>query len=161
MSWRHDPPDRFTAGTVGQPGQRVFYLQSHVGADVVTLRLEKQQVRAMADYLGGLLEDLPAPEVTTTAPELVEPVTESFIVGNIGVAYDNDDDRIVVVAEELTVDEAGELTDDGETARFHLTRPQVAAFIKRAELLMQGGRPPCRLCGGPVDPDGHPCPRAN
>jgi uncharacterized repeat protein (TIGR03847 family) len=78
-------------------------------------------------------------------------------VGNIGVAYDNELDRIIIVAEEL-VDEDDA---DGDSLRVILSRSQVRAFIERAEELMAGGRPPCRICGAPMDPEGHACPRAN
>ncbi len=46
-------PDRFTAGTVGPPGQRVFFLQASAEGHVVTLRLEKAQVAALAVYLAS------------------------------------------------------------------------------------------------------------
>lgn len=153
-----DDPAGFTAGTVGPPGQRVFYLQAQDQGVVASVRLEKQQVSALAEYLAGMLHDLPAPTQVPPAPELVEPVIPEWTVGNIGVAYDNDRDRIVIVAEELTPDEED---DDGDSFRVVITRAQVRAFIDRASALMAGGRPPCRLCGAPMDPEGHACPRAN
>lgn len=153
-----DDPTGFTAGTVGPPGQRVFYLQAQDQGVVASVRLEKQQVSALAEYLAGMLHDLPAPTQVPPAPELVEPVIPEWTVGNIGVAYDNDRDRIVIVAEELTPDEDD---DEGDSFRVVITRAQVRAFIDRASALMAGGRPPCRLCGAPMDPEGHVCPRAN
>ena len=80
-------------------------------------------------------------------------------VPTIGVAYDNDRDRIVIVADELLPDEDDDAR--GATLRIAATRSQVRALIDRAESLMAGGRPPCRLCGAPLDPTGHACPRAN
>lgn len=153
-----DEPSGFTAGTVGPPGQRVFYLQAQDHGVVASVRLEKEQVSALAEYLAGMLHDLPAPSDVPPAPELVEPVVPEWTVGNIGVAYDNDRDRIVIVAEELTPEEE---IDDGESLRVVITRAQVRAFIDRASSLMAGGRPPCRLCGAPMDPEGHACPRSN
>ena len=47
-------PMVFTAGTVGPPGKRVFYIQAQGDGVVVTLKCEKQQVGALADYLAGL-----------------------------------------------------------------------------------------------------------
>ncbi len=155
---RFDDPTGFTAGTIGPPGQRVFYLQAQDQGVVASVRLEKQQVSALAEYLAGMLHDLPAPTKVPPAPELVEPVVPEWTVGNIGVAYDNDHDRIVIVAEELVPEEAA---DAGESLRIVITRAQVRAFIDRASELMAGGRPPCRLCGAPLDPEGHACPRAN
>lgn len=150
-------PAVFTAGTIGPPGQRVFYLQASDDGVVSSVRLEKQQVIALAEYLAGMLHDLPAPTDVPPAPELVEPVVAEWTVGNIGVAYDNDIDRIIIVAEELVPEDG----PDGETLKVVLSRSQVRAFIERAEELMAGGRPPCRICGAPMDPGGHACPRAN
>lgn len=150
-------PASFTAGAIGPPGQRVFYLQACDNGSVSSVRLEKQQVSALAEYLAGMLHDLPAPSGVPAAPELVEPVEADWAVGNIGVAYDNDLDRIVIVAEELVAEDE----PDGDTLRVILSRSQVRAFIERAGDLMAGGRPPCRVCGAPMDPEGHACPRDN
>jgi uncharacterized repeat protein (TIGR03847 family) len=153
-------PDRFTAGTVGEPGARIFYLQAVEGSSVVTLRLEKQQVAALAQYLAGILTDLPAvPDEELAADlDLVQPVLEEWIIGTLSVAYDDGEDRIVLQADELVDEEAGE---EGGHARFHLTRAQVVAYCRHAEELMASGRPPCPICGGPMDPEGHVCPRSN
>lgn len=153
----HDEPLAFTAGALGPPGQRVFYLQAQYDDETTAVKLEKQQVLALAEYLSGLLNDLPPPAEVPDAPALVEPVEAEWTVGTIGVAYDNDRDRIVIVAEELVDDD----DDPGEVLRVAVTRSQVRALIERAEDLMLGGRPPCRLCGAPLDPAGHACPRAN
>lgn len=155
-------PDRFAAGAVGPPGRRVFYLQAVAGDQVVTLRLEKQQVAALAEYLGGILADLPPTEAGVGEhAELVEPALEEWVVGSLGVAYEDSEDRILIVAEELLLDERDEPAGPPAVARFHLTRPQVAAFIERAAALVRAGRPRCRICGRPMDPDGHTCPRSN
>ena len=153
-------PDVFTAGTVGEPGARVFYLQAAQGAAVVSLRLEKQQVAALAQYLLGVLSDLPvvAPDELPTELDLVEPVVPEWVVGTLSVAYDDAQDRIVLQADELVDEEAGE---EGGHARFHLTRAQVVAYCNHAEDLVASGRPPCPICGQPMDPDGHVCPRSN
>ena len=152
-------PDVFTAGTVGEPGQRVFYFQARDGETVVTLRCEKQQVAALAEYFDGLLNDLePTPYgIAAGDLRLSEPIAEIWTVGPIGVAYDEPDDRIVVVLEELTEEEES----DGASVRVRLTRAQVSAFVNHARALVAAGRPPCRFCGLPLDPDGHMCPRMN
>ena len=165
MSAQFDLPDvdRFTAGTVGEPGRRVFYLQAMAGSEVVTLRLEKGQVAALAEYLAELLRDLPAPDEAEvpTDMELVEPVQDAFIVGEMGVVFDEVRDRMVVRADELPT---GEDDDDEVTlgmARMALTRGQVQAFVVRATSLVSSGRPPCPLCGRPIDPEGHMCIKTN
>lgn len=150
-------PDVFTAGAIGPPGRRVFYLQACDDTTTSSVRIEKQQVSALAEYLAGMLHDLPAPADIPAAPELSEPVDAEWTVGNIGVAYDNDLDRIIIVAEQLVEEDEPE----GDSLRVIISRSQVRAFIERAEELMAGGRPPCRVCGAPMDPEGHACPRAN
>jgi uncharacterized repeat protein (TIGR03847 family) len=154
-------PEVFTAGTVGPPGQRAFYLQARDGDLTITIRCEKQQVAALADYFEGLLDDLdPIPLPPTTADlTLAEPIVELWTVGPIGVAYDEPDDRIVVVLEELVDEE--DITEDGDTVKVHLSRAQVWGFVQHSRDLVAAGRPPSRFCGLPVDPSGHPCPRMN
>ena len=144
--------DRFTTGAVGAPGQRVFYLQASAGSTVLTLRLEKQQVAALAQYLAALLADLPPVADVPTDLELLEPLEEAWVVGELAVAVDEVMDRLVVRADELEGEQA---------ARFALTRAQVQAFIVRATALVQAGRPPCPLCGRPIDPEGHMCLKTN
>lgn len=152
-------PDVFTTGTIGMPGQRVFYLQARDGDLVVTVRCEKQQVAALADYFAGLLDDLePAPYgVAASDLDLREPFEEIWTVGPIGVAYDEPGDRIIVVLEEL-VDADDE---EGASVKVRLNRAQVSAFVRHARALVSAGRPPCRFCGLPLDPVGHACPRMN
>jgi uncharacterized repeat protein (TIGR03847 family) len=160
--------DRFTAGAVGRPGQRVFYLQARHGGQDVTVKCEKQHVAALGEYLRGLLSDLPSPDDVphSATLELNEPAEPRFVVGSLGVAYDPADDRIVVLVEEVVpVDEEGEpdpVADEQKAAlRFGITRGQAMAFADRAELLVAAGRPNCRFCGKPMDLEGHACPRMN
>jgi uncharacterized repeat protein (TIGR03847 family) len=171
-SYELPSPDVFTAGAVGPPGQRVFYLQARDDDLVVSVRCEKQQVAALGEYFGGLLDDLePAPFGVSTADlALAEPVQPIWTVGSIGVAYDEPSDRIVVVLEEISdipdPNEDPDVDDDldlaeGASVRVRLTRAQVAAFVRHSRDLVASGRPPCRFCGLPVDADGHPCPRMN
>lgn len=165
MSTSYDlpSPDVFTAGAVGSPGQRVFYLQVREDDLSVTVRCEKQQVAALAEYFDGLLGDLePAPyEVSSADLELLPPVEAIWIVGSIGVAYDEPADRIVVVLEELTDEEDDDLASTTASVKVRLSRGQVSAFVRHSRDLVASGRPPCRFCGMPMDPDGHPCPRMN
>jgi len=152
-------PDHFTAGAVGPPGQRVFYLQSREKGTLVTLKSEKEQVRALAQYLSGLLEKLPA--VAERAPRdlaLLEPIDAAWIVASIAVGYDEARDRILVVANELLEEEE---SGDPASARVLITRAQAAAFVKQADVLMKAGREMCPWCSQPKDPGGHTCARSN
>jgi uncharacterized repeat protein (TIGR03847 family) len=158
-SYDLDAPDHFTAGAVGPPGQRVFYLQARQMGRLLTLKCEKEQVRALADYLAGLLAKLPggaaAPAGVTT---LLEPVTPAWTVAALGVGYDEDGDRVVLETRELLEEETEE---EPATARFHITRSQAAALVERVRALVEAGRPICPMCGQPKDPAGHFCPRSN
>ncbi len=146
----------FTVGTQGAVGRRVFLLQCRNADAQLTLKAEKQQVSVLAEYLGRLLTDLEIPDDIADAPELREPSDPQWVVGTLGVTYDEAIDRIVLVAEELVAE-----GEEGDMARFTITREQAAAFAVRATSLVEAGRPPCPLCGGPVDPSGHQCPRTN
>ena len=149
--------DHLTTGAIGPPGQRVFYLQARQGKQVVSLRLEKAQVAALVAYLAGMLSDMPPPaEIPSTGMDLIEPVVAEWVVGSLGVTYDEDADRVVILAEELV--EEGE-----EPARIRIsaTREQIAALSVRGAEAVAAGRPPCPLCGQPLDPEGHTCPRLN
>lgn len=159
-SFRFDDAGHFTAGAIGEPGARVFYLQASEAGEVVSLKLEKQQVAALAEYLATLLADLPTEGSGggVFQLELIEPVLAEWTVGSIGVAYDEAAGRFVVIVEELVDEEQGV---SPAVARFHVTQGQIAAFVPHAEELVGRGRPPCPICGRPMDPDGHACPRSN
>lgn len=157
-SFELESPDLFTAGTVGPPGQRVFYLQARQGRTLVTLKSEKEQVRALGEYLATLLERIPSSgEPTPTGLALIEPVDEAWAVGTIGVGYDEASQRVVVVLNGV-VEEEGE---EAPSARFAVTRAQAAAFVERAQQLVRAGRPICPMCSSAIDPGGHVCPRSN
>jgi uncharacterized repeat protein (TIGR03847 family) len=155
---------RLTVGTVGPTGKRTFYLQARQDDQLVTLKLEKQQVGALAQLLAEMLDDLPAVGVLPADEDLQleEPVLAEWPVGTLRIDYDRDSDQVVLVAEEvLEVDEEGEPTATGGIARLAATREQVAALARRGAALVEAGRPPCPLCGYPLDPGGHSCPRTN
>ncbi len=148
--------DHLTTGTVGQPGKRVFYLQAASGGQVVSLRLEKTQVAALSAYLTAMLTDLPPPGDLPDDMDLIEPVVAEWVVGSLGVSYDEEADRVVLVAEEL-VDEGA----DAASVRVVATREQIAALAAHGAEIVAAGRPPCSLCGQPLDPEGHVCVRLN
>jgi uncharacterized repeat protein (TIGR03847 family) len=167
-------PDYFTTGAVGPPGQRVFYLQGREKRTVVTLKVEKEQISALADYVAGLLAKLPDAGTVNTELPLLEPVEAAWAVGALGLGYDESSDRLVVVANEATeqeeedgeeAEQAVEATEaeavEGATARFLITRAQAAAFVERARALIRAGRPICPMCSQPKDPGRHICPRSN
>ncbi|MGA3353919.1 MAG: DUF3090 family protein [Acidimicrobiales bacterium] len=172
-------PDRVTVGTVGPVGERVFVLQVREGALLRTLKLEKAQVSALARFLGRMLAELARPGELPAGSELaLEPFVEpDFVVRSLGVSYDEEVDRIILVAEEIDTTEPepdvealfglGEdleletEEDVGSSVRVSITREQAAALAIRGTELVEAGRPPCPLCGYPLDARGHVCPRTN
>jgi uncharacterized repeat protein (TIGR03847 family) len=178
-----EPPERFVAGTVGPPGERTFFLQARGGGRLVSVALEKVQVALLAEKLEELLTEahrrfgVELPEAVTEASDnepLDTPVDEEFRVGTLGLAFDVDTATVVieaiaageVEAEEADAvpeedDEEAEPDDDLDRLRVRLTPQATRAFIERARRVVAAGRPPCPLCGQPLDPKGHLCPRHN
>jgi uncharacterized repeat protein (TIGR03847 family) len=173
-----DAPDRFVAGTIGEPGNRAFFLQARKGGDVVSVALEKTQVAVLAQQLDALLDLLsdrgvdgvPAesdPTARDDAP-LGEPLVEAFRVGAMALTWDAATKRIVIEAAALPED--GESTpndtDDDDPngpdlVRIRIDGASARAFVDRAVRVVAGGRPLCPKCGEPLDPQGHICARPN
>ena len=162
-----DDPDRFVPGTVGEPGDRAFFLQARKGGALVSVGIEKTQVAALAARLEDLLDAVDAPAITDTDEHpLDEPVVELFRVGAMALAWDPATDAVVIEAQTPTEDgDYVELPDDAEEGpdllRVRIGAPDARAFVRRAEALVAAGRPSCPFCGQPLDPGGHFCPRSN
>ena len=169
-------PDRFIAGTVGQPGERAFYLQAVQEARIVSVLLEKQQVQVLSERIGALLEEVARrfgadiPEATEDVGDLYPlstPVEEEFRVGTMGLGWDSEASAVVVellAATDTEVDESVVLddTDEGPDAvRVFLSPEQAREFAARSERVLSAGRLPCPLCGEALDPAGHVCIRTN
>jgi uncharacterized repeat protein (TIGR03847 family) len=172
-----DPVTRLTADAVGAPGQRTFLIQAASGPHQVTLLVEKEQVRVLADRVIAWLPELAAdhpedPEEVRAAETaelgLTEPLEPDFRVGQLALTYDPERDRVVVLATELLAEDEGEGEGEGERltrepreVRMWVTRPQLRVMARHGAQVVQQGRPPCPLCGKPLDPSGHVCPAQN
>ncbi len=177
-----DPPERFVAGTVGEPGSRTFFLQARSGPRLVSVALEKQQVAALAERVDELLDEVMSSESTegvvpAVAPVALEdsapleqPIEEEFRAGTMTLSWDPDDERVVIEVfpfAEVTVTGPEQVEDDAEEPEpdemmlVRLEPGTARAFVKRTEQVLEAGRPSCPFCGVPVDPDGHLCVRAN
>jgi uncharacterized repeat protein (TIGR03847 family) len=158
-----DDTDGFTAGVVGPLGRRVFFLQARRSGQVVSLKVEKQQVAGLAEFLDGLMDDLPptderALQVIDANVRFEDPGEADWVVGSLGITYQQSTDRLVLIAEELLRDE----DEPPAQARFPMRREMVACFIDRARQLVAAGRPPCDWCGAPLEPSAAGwCPCAN
>lgn len=148
--------DRLCVGTVGPVGGRLFLIQCRQGDTLLTLKAEKQQVGAMGELLARVVKDQARPGHLPDDQALEEPTDPAWAIGTVGVTFDDAEDRVVLVIEELVPE--GEV---GAIARVSITREQAAAFTIQATRLIESGRPPCPLCGSPLDPSGHECPRTN
>lgn len=170
-----DQPRRFVVGTVGQPGERVFFLQASDDGRVVSVALEKAQVTVLAERMEQLLAeviiadsaDLPD-EIEPDRDPLENPIDEEFRVAAMALAYDAESGLIVIEAQAAAEDvETAEATllediDDGPDAlRVRIAQRAALEFIERARRVISAGRPPCPLCNQPLDPSGHVCPRNN
>jgi uncharacterized repeat protein (TIGR03847 family) len=187
---RYDAPDRFVAGTVGQPGERTFFLQARQGNRITSVACEKQQVSVLAEHLDRVLDEVlrrssghvDVPPALTSAQDtqpLDAPISEEFRVGTMTIAWDPSIERIVIELfsnvdgdEETTEAEAEPVpvaTAEAEMDEIEadevfvvkITASSAREFVARAQALISAGRPACPFCLQPIDPQGHICPRAN
>ncbi|HEY3560168.1 MAG TPA: DUF3090 domain-containing protein [Kribbella sp.] len=176
----YDDPERFVAGTVGEPGARTFFLQARAGHRLTSVACEKEQVMALAERLDVMLDEVarrfdrdPVPQTGSddTAP-LEQPIEEEFRAGTMTLAWEADAERVVievfavVTGEQVDLEEEDPVTaamesEDAEVFIVRITEEQARAFARRAVALVASGRPSCPFCGRPIDADGHICPRAN
>ena len=172
-----DPPERFVAGTVGEPGARTFFLQARAGVRVVSVALEKQQVAVLAERIDELLDEVMsnagtevlipavAPVGLEDAEPLEQPIDEQFRAGTMTLSWDPSIARLVIEVFPLTdAAEDDEPEDEPEPDEVFLVRLEAGparAFVRRASLVIEAGRPDCPFCGSPIDPEGHLCVRAN
>ncbi len=177
---RYDAPDRFVAGTVGQPGERAFFIQAREGNRITSVSCEKQQVSVLAEHLDRVLDEVrrrsageaavpPAAGRTSDTEPLDAPIAEEFRVGTMTIAWDPSIDRIVIelfsnvdeADDEAAEAPATEEVEADEVFVVKITAAYARDFVARAQALISAGRPPCPFCLQPIDPAGHICPRAN
>jgi uncharacterized repeat protein (TIGR03847 family) len=183
-----DPPERFVVGTVGEPGQRTFFIQARSGPRMVSVALEKQQVAALAERVDELLDQVlddgssrelvpaVAPHDLDDQAPLEQPIEEEFRAGTMTLSWDPGTSRVVIevfpITDEVAVGEDGDDEDELEIEAYEEPEPQevllvritpgaARAFALRAGRVVEAGRPSCPFCGGPIDPSGHLCVRAN
>ena len=171
-----DQPERFTVGTVGQPGERTFFIQAQSGTRLISVSLEKTQVQALADRLLYTIRDIKqnSPGITISRlpkddSPLSAPIEEEFRVGVIGLAYDAQSGLIQVDMQAINDNndqdpefiDVDDLTGDQDILRVLITPSEADRFSKRAFIVVGAGRQPCPFCGGPIDIKGHLCPRSN
>lgn len=161
------PVSRITLDAVGSPGQRVFLLQASQGTETITLKIEKEQAQVLARSIEQLLDEqaerFPRPiskmeEPLASELMLREPIEPLFAIGQMGLGYDESEDAVVLVVQELTSEED---VHNARIARFWAMRGQMQALSRHTLDVASQGRPICPLCNRPIDPDGHFCPKSN
>ena len=163
------PVDRITADAVGEPGSRTFYLQARNGDDVVTLIVEKEQVRLLAASVLDLLATIGLETETgpdEDAMDLEEPFGPRWRAGRLSIGYEEDSDQFLLEIEEFQPeleedDPSLLLREDAELMRLWASREQMFALSRHAATVVDRGRPTCQFCGNPLDPEGHACPAMN
>jgi uncharacterized repeat protein (TIGR03847 family) len=169
-------PERFTVGTVGEPGDRTFFIQAESGSRLISVSLEKTQVQALADRLIYMIREIKQSDPTIVIQRLTRddepletPIEEEFRIGVIGIAFDASRELIQIDLqavsegdeEEPEFIDVDDLTGDQDIMRVLISPSMADQFAKRAMSVVSAGRLPCPFCGGPIDLRGHLCPRAN
>lgn len=171
-----DPVDDIGAGAFGRPGARTFVIQARKGSAMLSVLVEKEQVRDLAaqatQFLDGIaLKDPEEPpsrvEIEGGAVEEAQPLFRARL---IGIGYDPERRLVLIELREAAAEDDDEDDDDepvpsddadGLVARLYATRAQVRVMMRNGVAAVEGGRPKCPLCDFPMDPDGHVCPRWN
>ncbi len=164
------PVSHITIDAIGQPGQRVFYIQGWKEDEpqATTVIVEKIQVQSLAIGVEQLLA-----EIANRKPDLPEadanydedkmhihpPVEPLFRAGDLGLGYDPANDLVVVQAREIVME--GDDPDAAAIVRFWCTRTQARHMARWGTQVVNRGRPLCPQCGGPMEPEGHFCPKKN
>ncbi len=173
-----DPVDGLGTGAVGEPGQRVFYLQARKERAQLTVQVEKEQIALLATeavaFLDRIADEYPEEPVTLPASvaDLHEPTVPLFRARLIGLGFDPERELVLIELRERSSDDDEETEpepdvpepedeEEGFVARLYATRPQVRAMAACGAQAVAAGRPPCPLCDQPMDPAGHRCPRWN
>ncbi len=163
-----DPITLITTDAIGQPGQRTFYLQACQDDKVISLLVEKVQIQSLAiglqEYLDEVAEKYPnlpaaSADYDESKMHIIPPVDPLFRIGELGLAYSSDRDRIILVAREILGDELDQ--EEASVVRMWCTRSQIMALCAWGLEVTSRGRPICPQCGEPMDPEGHFCPKKN
>lgn len=161
-SFELDPVDWITAGAIGEPGRRIFYIQARRGHDLLAVVVEKAQVQWLTRHAQDLLSQVDVvvtpDDLDANAQQLLEPVVPTWRAGSIGLGMDDDGERFTLELEEMATDE-----DEQGRVRITCTQEQIVLMVAYAAFVTEAGaRESCRFCGRPIDPvAGHVCPAAN
>jgi len=169
-SIEYNPVTHITTDAIGKPGKRIFYIQAFQSDQVLSVLVEKVQIQTLAIGIEQFLSEVSSryPELPEASNEYDEekmhihpPVDPLFRAGEIGLAYDENNDHVILIIREIIQDDTTELENKGKVIRLYCTRSQAYAFSQWGLELASRGRPICPYCGEPMDPEGHLCPKKN
>lgn len=165
MKYEFSRPERFVAGTVGEPGERAFYLQLRSNSRLFSVAVEKAQVQAITVRLEVMIAEIRKSNPLMNVEKLPiddapleSPIDAEFQIGAMSLAWDEESKLICLELFELEDDDED---SEGEVVELNITLAMAAAFAARSKAVVNAGRLPCPFCGIPIDPRGHLCPRAN
>jgi len=165
-----NPVSHITSDAIGQPGQRVFYLQAWRETDPqpVTILIEKIQLQSLATGIEQLLDEIAKqkPDLPQAAGDFEEekmritpPLDPLFRAGEVGLGYDDAQDLVIILVREIVMED--EDSANAAVVRFWCTRTQVRSLARWGNEVISRGRPICPQCGQPMEPEGHFCPKKN
>jgi uncharacterized repeat protein (TIGR03847 family) len=157
------PLSHISAEAIGQPGQRRFRIRAvSEEGDSASLWLEKEQLSALGEAIENVLKQeaytyrrLPLDDAE---PDAVFPLSAEvdFQLVQLSMGVNQESQRIVLIGADSGPDDPDTLSVrmEFDYRRGYELRRQIADVVA-------AGRPPCPLCGAPMDPAGHVCPRSN
>ncbi len=172
----HPSPDRFISGTVGQPGERIFFLQAKSANLVTSVVVEKSQVAILSERIDVLLDQIIKDNNDESIAKsfsanqldlepLESPINEEFRVGVLSLGWNIKEKKLIIEAHADTSDKVPEIDTDSEDGpdlfRIYLSDIQGRNFAERSRRLVSAGRQPCPFCQEPLGQQGHVCARAN
>ena len=176
-----NPVDFVTIGTIGPKGKRTFHLQAGKDSRLVSFTIEKEQAHALSSAIAEMLDDLDEQDNSATEADfskldmaLREPIEPLFRIAQMGLAYEANDNKIILVAQEFVPQDEPELADDDDmdpleqnhedeeqeaynlfesgdgdpqTVRMWCTREQMRALSLHAMDTVKSGRPDAKQNG--------------
>lgn len=163
-----NPVDFVTVGTIGPKGQRTFHLQAGKDSRIISFTIEKEQARGLAEAIEELLDDIDERDDTTTEADfsrldmdLREPIEPMFRIAQMGLAYEADNNMIILIAQEYSPSsELGDDDDDDDDftfldaddsepnmVRMWCTREQMRALSLHTIDTVKSGRPDAKQNG--------------
>lgn len=161
-----NPVEHLTADAIGEPGERVFYMQGSTESLTVSLIIEKYQLQTLTigveQFLAEIrqrdpmLEEAPS-DFNEDEMQLQNPIEPLFRVSEFGLSYDSKIDMVALVAREMPSNSE----EEGIVVRFWCSRNQIRKMVNYGGDITDKGRPLCPQCNQPMDPAGHFCARKN